>query len=133
MLPKRLRLSGAANALGQTLLTFTEPFGPRATLAAYTSSASSSRRLSPTPRRSAWSPGRGHRGGIWGLDPRPFTIALALAASADYSTPIGCQLFFWSMDPVDIYLDFTRVGLPLTCLCLVITITILPMYWPLTG
>ena len=130
-----LELSGAASALGQTLLTFTEPFGPRATLAgvyllgvvfaSFISNAAAAALVFPVAVTAAVS---------GGLDPRPFTIALALAASAGFSTPIGCQPNLLVYGPGGYrYLDFTRVGLPLTCLCLVITITILPMYWPLTG
>ncbi|MEX0801344.1 MAG: SLC13 family permease [Dehalococcoidia bacterium] len=67
-----------------------------------------------------------------GLDPRPFAIAVALAASASFLTPIGYQTNtmvygiggyrFW---------DFARLGLPLTVLVLLLAVLVIPLAWPL--
>lgn len=67
-----------------------------------------------------------------GLDPRPFAIALALAASAAFATPIGYQANLLVQGPGGYrYLDFTRVGLPLNVVLLAIAATLIPVFWPL--
>ena len=58
-------------------------------------------------------------------------MALALAASAGFSTPIGCQPNLLVYGPGGYrYLDFTRAGLPLNFLLLGITLVLVPLFWP---
>lgn len=127
-----LESSGAAAAIGHTLLNLTEPFGPRATLAAvyvagvvfasFISNAAAAALLFPIALTAA------HAGGH---DPRPFALALAMAASAGFSTPIGCQPNLLVYGPGGYrYLDFTRVGLPLNLLLGTLAIVVIPWLWP---
>lgn len=66
-----------------------------------------------------------------GVDPRPFAIALAIAASASFLTPIGYQTntIVYGMGGYR-FGDFPRLGLPLTALVLVTTVVLVPFFWP---
>ncbi|MEM8836075.1 MAG: SLC13 family permease [Planctomycetota bacterium] len=63
-----------------------------------------------------------------GLGFMPFAIALAVAASAEFSTPIGYQTNLMVMGPGGYrWLDYTRFGLPLTVLGGVVTVIVAPI------
>ncbi|WP_428389399.1 SLC13 family permease [Mucisphaera sp.] len=65
------------------------------------------------------------------LSPMPFLITIMIAASASFSTPIGYQTNLMIYGPGGYrYTDYTRIGLPLTVLLLVITVLLVPMVWP---
>ncbi|MDX9911789.1 MAG: SLC13 family permease [Phycisphaerales bacterium] len=67
-----------------------------------------------------------------GLDLRPLAIAIMMAASASFSTPIGYQTNLMVMGPGGYkFSDFLRVGVPLNALCMLVTIVVIPMVWPL--
>ena len=67
-----------------------------------------------------------------GLDPRGFAIAVALGASASFLSPIGYQTntMVYAMGGYR-FTDFTRLGLPLTVLVVVVAALVLPVAWPL--
>jgi di/tricarboxylate transporter len=130
---KAMDESGAADALGHVLIEVTAPLGPRGTLAAvyllgavfasFISNAAAAALVFPIALTAAE---------VGGYDPRAFALALALAASAGFSTPIGSQpnLLVYGAGGYR-YADYLRVGLPLNVLVLVTTIVLLPMVWPL--
>ncbi len=68
-----------------------------------------------------------------GLDPRAFAIAIAIAASASFLTPIGYQTntIVYGMGGYR-FTDFARVGLPLTLLRLAVAAVVIPIFWPLS-
>jgi di/tricarboxylate transporter len=67
-----------------------------------------------------------------GLDPRPFAITVALAASCSFLTPLepACLLVYGPGGYR--FKDFFIVGFPLTLLMLAITLWLVPKWWPLT-
>jgi di/tricarboxylate transporter len=68
-----------------------------------------------------------------GLDPRPFIIAVTLAASLSFATPIGYQTNLMVMGPGGYHpRDYAKVGLPLAILVAATAVTLIPMIWPLT-
>lgn len=68
------------------------------------------------------------------LDPRPFAIVVALAASAGFASPVGSNATLLTYGPGGYrYLDYTRVGLPLNVLCLAVALVVVPWVWPLSG
>ncbi|MDH3570948.1 MAG: SLC13 family permease [Gemmatimonadota bacterium] len=65
------------------------------------------------------------------LDPRPFAIAIAIAASASFLTPIGYQTNTMVYGPGGYrFGDYARLGLPLTVLVVVVTVAVVPLFWP---
>ncbi len=66
-----------------------------------------------------------------GLDPRPFAIAITIAASASFATPIGYQTntYVYSAGGYR-FADFVRIGLPLNVLYFFGAIAIIPLVWP---
>ena len=66
-----------------------------------------------------------------GVDPRPFLIATCVASSASFSTPIGYQTntYVYSVGGYR-FSDFTKVGVPLNLLYLVVTCSLVPLIWP---
>lgn len=67
-----------------------------------------------------------------GLDPRPLVVAVMIAASCAFATPIGYQTNTLVYGPGGYrFTDFTRVGLPLNISTALITSLVIPMIWPL--
>ncbi len=67
-----------------------------------------------------------------GLDPRGFAVAVALAASASFLTPVGYQTNAMVQVPGGYrFRDYTRLGLPLTGMVLVAILIGVPIVWPL--
>ena len=63
---------------------------------------------------------------VGGLDPRPFILAIALAASLSFATPIGYQTNLMVMGPGGYKpLDYLRCGGPLAILIAVTALTLL--------
>lgn len=69
-----------------------------------------------------------------GLDPRPYVIAVMIGASAAFATPIGYQTNTLVYGPGHYrFTDFVKVGLPLNVLVMLVTVTLIPLIWPLEG
>ena len=67
-----------------------------------------------------------------GLSPRPFIMAVAIAASLSFATPIGYQTNLMVMGPGGYQpRDFLRVGGPLALLIAVVAIGLIGLIWPL--
>jgi len=66
-----------------------------------------------------------------GVSYMPFVIMLMLAASTSFATPIGYQTNLMVFGPGGYhFVDFIRMGLPLTILVGCISLIIVPMIWP---
>lgn len=67
-----------------------------------------------------------------GADPQPFLIAVALAASDAYASPIGYRMHMMVCGPGGHrFLDFVRVGAPLNLLRWLVAVALIPRIWPL--
>jgi len=67
-----------------------------------------------------------------GVDPRPLVIAVMLAASASFATPIGYQTNTLVYGPGGYrFTDFMRVGIPLNIVMAVTASVVIPFFWPL--
>jgi di/tricarboxylate transporter len=66
------------------------------------------------------------------LNPEPYAVALAIAASSSFSTPIGYQtnLLVYSSGQYR-FIDFLKVGVPLNIIGFLTAITVIPIFWPL--
>ncbi|MEX0935960.1 MAG: SLC13 family permease [Gemmatimonadota bacterium] len=67
-----------------------------------------------------------------GLDPRPFAVTVAIAASASFLTPIGYQTNTMVYGPGGYrFLDYLRLGLPMSLLVLIALGVLVPIFWTL--
>jgi di/tricarboxylate transporter len=66
-----------------------------------------------------------------GVDPRPFAIAIALAASTSFATPMSYQTNLIVYGPGGYrFMDFVKAGLPLTLLVFLVAMLVIPVAWP---
>ena len=66
-----------------------------------------------------------------GVDPRPFIIAVCIASSASFATPIGYQTntYVYSVGGYR-FSDFFKIGVPLNILYMVVSTSLIPFIWP---
>ena len=66
-----------------------------------------------------------------GVDPRPFIIAVTLAASLSFLTPIGYQtnLMVYGLGNYR-FSDYTRLGIPLNLITVTLSLVLIPRIWP---
>ncbi|WP_374515794.1 SLC13 family permease [Brevundimonas sp.] len=67
----------------------------------------------------------------FGVDPRPFLVAVMMAASAAFATPFGYQtnVLVYNMAGYS-YLDFVRVGVPLNLVTWAAAMVAIPIFFP---
>ncbi len=65
-----------------------------------------------------------------GVDPRPFFIAITVAASASFSTPIGYQtnLIVQSIGNYK-FSDYWKIGLPMNIIAFIVSMIVIPIFW----
>ncbi len=67
-----------------------------------------------------------------GIDPRPLVIAVMVAASASFATPIGYQTNTLVYGPGGYrFTDFMRIGIPLNIAIGMLASALIPWFWPL--
>jgi len=66
-----------------------------------------------------------------GYDSRPFVIAICIAATCSFISPIGYQtnMIVQSIGQYK-YKDFSKLGLPLSLMVMVISLILIPFFWP---
>jgi di/tricarboxylate transporter len=68
-----------------------------------------------------------------GLQPEPAMMAIAMAASASFTSPISHPANILVMGPGGYrFVDYIKVGIPLTIFVFVVVMVLLPIFWPLT-
>jgi len=71
---------------------------------------------------------------LLGLAPEPFLMAVAMGAACDFLTPIGHQCNTLVMAPGGYrFIDYPRLGAPLTVIVLVVGTVLISLVWPLAG
>ena len=67
-----------------------------------------------------------------GIDPRPLVVAVMVAASASFATPIGYQTNTLVFGPGGYeFSDYLKIGIPLNLSIGILASFMIPMFWPL--
>ena len=69
-----------------------------------------------------------------GFSPETAMMAIAMAASASFTSPISHPANILVMGPGGYrFVDYIKVGLPLTIVVFIVVMVVLPIFWPLTS
>ncbi len=67
-----------------------------------------------------------------GHDPRPFVVAVMFSATLAFATPVGYQTNMMVYGPGGYrFSDFTKIGLPLNIIVMLVSCALIPLIWPL--
>lgn len=127
-----LENSGAAALVARSVVESSEAWGPIAALAAiYILGSIITEVITNNAAAVLMFPFCLETARLYDVDPRPFMIALMLAASASFMTPIGYQTNMMVYGPGGYrFLDFMRIGGPLNVLLGIVAIVLIPYFWP---
>ena len=129
---KALETSGVAAMFAHWIVEFTRPLGPTATLAAiYFGTMVLNELISNNAAAALSFPFCLESARLLGVDERPFIMAVTLAASYAFASPIGYQTHMMVFGPGGYrFTDFVRVGLPLNLLMWLVAVLLIPLIWP---
>lgn len=131
-LSKALQNSGAADSIAMTAINFSKSFGPLGVLITiYLITTIFTEIITNNAAAALVFPIAYSAANQMGVDPKPFFIAICIAASASFATPIGYQtnLLVQGLGNYK-FSDYTKTGLPLNIMAFIISIIIIPMIWP---
>ena len=126
--------TGAARLIAEGVVTFVGPLGPRGVLLGLVSLTFLATCFVPTAALVVlMAPIVLSTSTNMGLSPDAFMMAIAMAASASFMTPISHPANILVMGPGGYrFMDFFKVGGLLTLVVLAVIMFILPLFWPLT-
>jgi len=129
---KALVESGCAEAIAKLIVGTTESLGPYAVLAAvYLMTSIFTETITNNAAAALVFPFAVAIATRMGVNPRPFVMMVAFAASASFITPLGYQTNLMVYGPGGYRVtDFVKVGLPLNILLLVCATILVPWAWP---
>ncbi|MGD9929391.1 MAG: SLC13 family permease [Mangrovibacterium sp.] len=131
-LSKALQNSGAADNIAHTAINFSKSFGPLGVLITiYLITALFTEVITNNAAAALVFPIAYSAAQQMNVDPKPFFIAICIAASASFATPIGYQtnLLVQGLGNYK-FSDYTKIGLPLNVIAFIISIILIPMIWP---
>jgi len=129
---KALQNSGAADFIARSTINISERFGPIGVMAAIFIITNVFTEIITNNAAAAITFPIAYAAATQlGVDPRPFFITICVAASASFSTPIGYQtnLIVQSIGNYK-FSDYWKIGLPLNILVLIISLLVIPQFWP---
>lgn len=129
-----LEKSGAALFLSSKLVAITQPLGPYATLAAiYFVTMVLNELITNNGAAALAFPFCLKAAELSHCDSRPFVMAVALAASFAFASPVGYQTHMMVFGPGGYrFSDFVKVGVPLNIVLWIVCVIMIPMIWPFT-
>jgi di/tricarboxylate transporter len=127
-----MQKSGAAALLAEGAAGLARPWGPVAALAAiYIVTATLTEFMSNGATAVLLAPIAMAVAASLGVDERPLLIAVCLAASTSFCTPVGYQTNAMVQHAGGYrFADYLRIGLPLNIIFAVLCIWLIPRYWP---
>jgi di/tricarboxylate transporter len=135
MLPLGIALdkTGAAKFLAEAVVSMVGPFGPTAVMGGLVGLTFLATCFVPTAALVVlMAPIALSASTNMGLSPYALMMAIAMAASASFMTPISHPANILVMGPGGYrFIDYIKLGLPLTLVVFVVVLFILPIFWPL--
>ena len=121
-----------AKLFAEQLVLVTRPWGPTATLAAiYFGTMVLNELISNNAAAALAFPFCLESARLLGVNERPFIMAVTLAASYAFASPIGYQTHMMVFGPGGYrFTDFVRVGVPLNLLMMTAAVILIPLIWP---
>jgi di/tricarboxylate transporter len=136
MLPLGIAMTktGAALLFADALTGIVKPFGPMALLLGLlTFTVLLSQGMKGAAVSAIMAPIAIQASQQLGVDPRAMAMAVALATSMAFITPLGHPVNILMMGPGGYrFSDFFKVGLPLTVILFIVVALVLPIFWPMT-
>jgi len=130
-LSKAMQNSGTAEAIARTAIKYSEAFGPFGILAAlYLLTAIFTEIITNNAAAALVFPIALSAAQQLGVDPKPFFVTIAIAASASFATPIGYQtnLIVQAIGNYK-FRDYLKIGLPLNILAFILSMLLIPYFW----
>jgi di/tricarboxylate transporter len=129
---KALEQSGVAKMFALFLVEATRSWGPTVTLAAiYFGTMVLNELISNNAAAALSFPFCLESARLLGVNERPFIMAVTLAASYAFASPIGYQTHMMVFGPGGYrFTDFMRVGIPLNLLMWITAVILIPLIWP---
>lgn len=135
MLPMGIALeqSGAAQVVADGLISLVGHWGPLAVMAALAVVALAALQAMPTPAVAVLlAPVAIGAAANLGVSPYPLLMMVAVSASSAFLSPVGHSSNLLIMGPGGYrFLDYPKVGLPLTVVILAVALLLIPFIWPL--
>ena len=131
-LGQAMESTGVAAVVAELLVAVTGPIGPIAALAAlYLGTMVLNELVTNNAAAVLAFPLAINAARVLEVDPRPMVIAITLAASFAFASPIGYQTHMMIYGPGGYrFGDFLRVGVPLNLLLWVVAVILVPLIWP---
>ncbi len=134
MLPLGIAMeqTGAARFLAEGMVGLVGPLGPLAVMAGLFVLAALASQVMPNPAVAVLlAPIALNTAADLGIRPYPFMMAVAISASAAFLSPVGHSANILVMGPGGYrFADYTKVGIPLTLVVLVVVLLVVPIVWP---
>jgi di/tricarboxylate transporter len=128
---KALQNSGAADAIARTTIGLGHGLGPVGVLAAiYLVTTVFTEIITNNAAAAIVFPIAMAAAQQLNVDPKPFFVGIAIAASASFSTPIGYQtnLIVQAIGNYK-FNDYVKIGVPLNILAFVLSLLLIPYFW----
>ncbi len=127
-----LQASGAATFLTSQVVGAVGGYGPYAVVAAIYLVTALGAQVMPTAAVAIlMAPIAFNTAQDLGISPHTLLMAVSLSASASFMSPVAHPANILIMGPGGYrFTDYIKVGLPLTLICLVVVLVVLPIVWP---
>jgi di/tricarboxylate transporter len=134
MLPLGIAMqqTGAASYLAEGMVKLVGPLGPLAVMAGLFVLSALASQVMPNPAVAVLlAPIAFNTANDLGISPYPLMMTVAVSASAAFLSPVGHSANVLVMGPGGYrFADYTKVGIPLTLVVLVVVLIVLPVFWP---
>ncbi len=126
--------SGAAHLLAEGVVASLGPFGPHAVLFGLLAITFLATSIIPTAALVVLMvPIALKTSTVLGLSPYALMMGIAMAASSSFTSPISHPANVLVMGPGGYrFMDYMKIGVPLTLIVLLVLMLVIPVFWPLT-